>query len=113
MRRLPIRMCCEPSCWLALTVASLLMASGCSKKTPAATAPPQSAPPPTAATVQSEAQPDLPELNRSLLRWMMGHRHRPKDFEEFAASAAVTIPPPPAGKKYFIRKDMHIVLVDR
>ena len=96
-----------------MTVAGLVLASGCSKKTPAATAPPQSAPPPTATGVQPEAQPDLPELNRSLLRWMMGHRHRPKDFEEFAATAGVTIPPPPAGKKYIIRKDLHIALVDR
>lgn len=91
---------------------SLLLALGCTKKTTTAAGPAQPEQQPTAA-VQPEAQPDLPELNRSLLRWMMGHRHRPKDFEEFAATAGVTIPPPPAGKKYLLGKDLHIVLVNR
>ena len=72
--------------------------------------PPAGAP---AAPAVQDAQPDLPELNRSLLRWMMGNRRAPKNFEDFAATAGVPIPPPPAGKKYVIAKDMHIVLVNK
>ena len=108
------------------------MINGCSKKTPAATATPptdpqvQAQPSPAPAQpvqpqpgrqpsplVQPDGQPDLPEMNRDLIRWVMGHRRTPATFEEFAATAGVTIPPPPPGKKYMInRKDMHIVLVD-
>jgi hypothetical protein len=58
-------------------------------------------------------QPDLAELNRSLLRWMMRNRRPPKNFEDFAATAGVTIPPPPPGKKYIIASDMHIKLVNK
>jgi len=74
--------------------------------------PPTPAAPATEA-VQPPAAPDLNELNRSLLRWVIGNRRRPQSFEDFAATAGVTIPPPPAGKKYIIGKDMHIQLVNR
>jgi hypothetical protein len=74
--------------------------------------PPSSAIPAVAAT-QPDGGPDLKELNRSLLRWILGNRRRPQNFEDFAATAGVVIPPPPAGKKYIIAKDMHIQLVDR
>jgi hypothetical protein len=74
--------------------------------------PPTPAVPATEA-VQPPAEPDLKELDRSLLRWILGNRRRPQSFEDFAATAGVTIPPPPAGKKYIIGKDMHIQLVNR
>jgi hypothetical protein len=64
-------------------------------------------------SAQPPAAPDLKELNRNLLRWILGNRRRPQNFEEFAATANVPIPPPPAGKKYVLGKDMHIQLVDR
>ena len=48
-----------------------------------------------------------------MVRWLIANKRRPKDFEDFAATAGVPIPPPPAGKKYAIGKDMHIVLVNR
>ena len=56
-------------------------------------------------------EPDLVELNRSLLRWILSNRRRPANFEDFAATAGVVIPPAPAGKKYVIGKDMHVQLV--
>ena len=106
--------------------------SGCGKKTPTAAAPPQPAPQaqdqtalaasqpvtpqpgqPPNALVQPDGQQDLRGLDRALLRWLMGHHRPPANFEDFAASAGVAIPPPPPGKKYFIRKDMHIELVNR
>ncbi|MEJ0090897.1 MAG: hypothetical protein WDM80_14290 [Limisphaerales bacterium] len=68
---------------------------------------------PATATAQSPAEPDLKELNRSLLRWIIGNHRRPKSFEDFAATSGVVIPPPPAGKKYVLGKGMHILLVDR
>jgi hypothetical protein len=66
-----------------------------------------------ATIVQPDGQTDMKELNRCLLRWLMANKRRPKDFEDFAATAGVPIPPPPAGKQYVIGKDMRIVLEDR
>ena len=67
-----------------------------------------------APTVTPNGEPDLGELNRSLLRWVMANRRKPASFEDFAATANVTIPPPPAGKKYAINSaTMHIVLVNQ
>ena len=68
---------------------------------------------PAVVSAQPPTAPDLKELNRSVLRWILGNRRRPQNFEEFAATAGVTIPPPPAGKKYALGKDMHVQLVDR
>jgi hypothetical protein len=61
--------------------------------------------------VTPSGDPDLHELNRSLLRWVVGNRRPPANFEDFAATANITIPPAPAGKKYVIDKTMHIILV--
>jgi len=116
---------------LALVFGMIVCGSGCSKK-PSAAAPPapevqaQAAPEATAPAppnpsraqqvgqvVQADGQADMGELNRCLLRWMMGNKRPPANFEDFAATAGVTIPPPPPGKKYRIGKDMHVVLVDR
>src|SRR5208337_318236 len=66
-----------------------------------------------AAIVQKDGQPDMKELNRCLMRWLFANKRRPKDFEDFSATAGVPIPPPPAGKQYVIGKDMRIVLEDR
>jgi|GEM_PF-651700 hypothetical protein len=68
---------------------------------------------PVVATPQPPAAPDLRELDRGLIRWIVGNRRPPKNFADFAATAGVAIPPPPAGKQYFIDKTMHIQLVDR
>lgn len=65
------------------------------------------------AVVQTDGQTDLHALNRCLIRWLIANKRRPKDFADFAATAGVPIPPPPAGKQYAIGKDMHIVLVSR
>jgi hypothetical protein len=43
----------------------------------------------------------------------MANHRVPANFDDFAATAGVVIPPPPAGKKYVIRKDMHIELVNQ
>jgi len=125
---------CVPSMMrlgLPLVLVATLLSVGCKKaKAPAAEAPaptpaqakqaeadhmpiaaqPRATP---AAVVQPNGEPDLAELNRSLLRWMMGHRRRPNNFEDFAATAGVAIPAPPAGKKYIIASDMHIKLVNQ
>ena len=123
----------SPRCNLVLIFALVLIAcmysTGCGKPKPPATQTTTdqkislatanqtseqlaSTTPPTV-TNQPNGEPDLKELNRSLLRWILGNRRRPKSFEDFAATAGIMIPPPPAGKKYVIAKDMHIQLVDR
>jgi hypothetical protein len=58
-------------------------------------------------------QVDMGELNRTLIRWIVGHRRPPANFQEFAATAGVPIPPPPAGQKYIIAKNMHVQLVSQ
>ncbi len=68
---------------------------------------------PQATLAQPDGQPDLAELNRTLIRWIVAHKRAPASFEDFAATSGVQIPPPPAGKKYIIAKDMHIQLVSR
>jgi hypothetical protein len=67
---------------------------------------------PATVTAKPAAGPDLRELDRGLIRWIVSNRHRPANFEEFAATANITIPPPPAGKKYVFDQTMHIQLVD-
>jgi len=120
-------------CLLLLASAAVLVA-GCGKKSgtpPAGQTPPvqstQSTTEATApvSTVNSQspgpatnvaapnATPDLNALNMALRQWLMRNRRTPANFEEFAATAGVTIPPPPAGKKYAITKRMEVVLVDR
>jgi predicted small lipoprotein YifL len=62
---------------------------------------------------QPDGQTDLHALNRCLVRWLIANKRRPKDFADFAATAGVPIPPPPAGKQYAIGTNMHIVLVNQ
>ena len=68
---------------------------------------------PAEAMVQADGQPDLHALNRCMVRWLIANKRRPKDFDDFAATAGMPIPPPPAGKKYAIGNNMHIVLVNQ
>jgi hypothetical protein len=56
---------------------------------------------------------DLPDIQRSVIRWVVTNRRRPSNFEEFAATADVKIPAPPAGKKYYLPRDLHVQLVNR
>jgi len=126
----------RPSVLLVLAGAILIFA-GCSKKPSAAIPPPTNtataddsakladsdhtpvnsqtaaAAVNAASNVSSDGQPDLGALNRGLLRWLAGNRRVPANFEDFAATAGIAIPPPPAGKKYIIAKNMHIQLVSQ
>lgn len=107
---------------LALIVA--LGTGGCGKKTaesapppqvPAAQAPAQTAPAPQASgqpTVQKSGDPELADINRTLIRWIIRNKRRPASFEDFAATADTPIPPAPAGKKYIIAPNMHVQLVN-
>ena len=72
-----------------------------------------SQPVPAAPATNVAAAPDLGELNRDLRRWLVRNHRVPASFEDFSATAGVAIPPPPAGKKYVITKNMQILLVDR
>ena len=68
--------------------------------------------PPPPPVYDTTAPTDLPSLNRALHVWIMNNRRRPKDFQDFASSAGVKIPPPPAGKKYTLNGKGFIILVD-
>jgi len=117
---------------VALIVAVAVLITGCSKKAPVAQAPPpadtqqaqadapadpapQAAPalsPDQPPLVRDNGQPDFGALNHVLLHWVASHRRLPANFNDFAATAGVTIPPPPPGKKYIITKKMHIELAN-
>ncbi len=66
-----------------------------------------------AAVAAPNGAPDLAEMDRAMLRWLMSNRRVPSSFEDFAATAGMPIPPAPTGKKYVIAKDMHIHLVSK
>ena len=114
---------------LALSLAAVVAVSGCGKKNVSATIPtPASASntaaqvgeqpaalnnPTTPAAAKPNGEPDLAELNRGLIRWIVRNRRPPANFQDFAATAGVTIPPAPPGKKYVIAQNMHIQLVNQ
>ncbi len=103
-----------------LVCATAWLAAGCGKQaqTPAPPAPApqdtnasQPAPAAPAAGVNSGPAPaaaatnaivDLRPLNQALMGWVYRNGRRPANFEEFAATAGIQIPPPPPGKKYSI-----------
>jgi hypothetical protein len=121
--------------FIILGMVLVLAGGGCGKKavplatvTPpvdAASQPASPAPQPAQANMAAQAsesasalaqpggQVDMAELQRWVVRWVVAHHHKPASFEEFAASAGVTIPPPPVGKKYILQKDLHVVLANR
>lgn len=82
-------------------VAGVLALAGCSKAKMSA---------PAAA---GSAQPDLAALDHGLLQWIFQNKRTPTNFDDFAATAGVTIPPPPPGQKYTITKNMRVELVDK
>jgi hypothetical protein len=55
----------------------------------------------------------LAELNYQLKRWIVRNQRVPANFEEFVSSAQIQVPPPPAGKKYAMGKQVKIELVNR
>jgi hypothetical protein len=69
--------------------------------------------PAAALAANTNAGPDLGQMDRALLRWLAGNKRRPASFEDFAATASIPIPPPPAGEKYVIDKRMHVELVEK
>jgi len=113
---------------LTLAVVALGMAS-CGKKAEVVVAPTPEAHAPVAqpitATGDSNSAPVLavsPEadldavltqLTREVRKWIVRHQRPPQNFEEFAASASVQIPPAPAGKKFALGKQMRVIVVNR
>ena len=114
----------------AVVAVCLALLTGCHKKTVATnTAPPPSTestqavttagppaptpladiPPPATPT----PEPDLNFLSMRLRDWIFANGRTPKNFDEFAATAHMQIPPPPAGKKYAFTQRMRVILVDR
>ncbi len=117
--------------YLLLCLTTSLVLAGCGKHpaqtetpvpNPATTAAPASAPASapampaapavTAIPTDASGTADLPALSRTLRGWIVGHRRLPGSFEEFVASANLSVPPPPPGKKYAINKST-VVLVNR
>lgn len=111
LRRLPGRS--GVRVWV-LACGLALASSSCGKKSESSSAAP-SAPATQAvsAATAPAAQPDLDAITRQLRRWIVRNQRPPKDFDDFAATANVPIPPPPEGKKYAINSQMHVVLVNR
>jgi hypothetical protein len=105
-----------------LSMILVLTAFGCKRQqSPPPSAPTSSPTQGTAEAVPQGAPPqvlrpaDAPpgeaiNLDRELRRWILANRRPPKNFEDFAATAGIQIPPPPPGKKYVIDKSMHVIL---
>jgi hypothetical protein len=105
-----------------------ILLAGCGRESsapppdaPPATAPasprgplPASTPPAAATTIpeSGDTAATLRQLTQALRDYVVRTRTVPKDFEELAAKAQVTFPPPPAGQKYSI-KGQEVVLVKR
>ncbi|HEY1661584.1 MAG TPA: hypothetical protein VGI03_04135 [Verrucomicrobiae bacterium] len=96
-----------------MVIAGMLAAAGCSKSNAPALSSQAATQAQTNPAAASNGQPDLAELQRSLIRWIVGNRRMPANFEDFAATAGVKIPPPPPGQKYIITSNMHIQLVSK
>ena len=105
--------------WLArimgggLALGMLLAVAGCGKEDKPASVTPATQPTNIAAAPVADPGPDLGQITRDLRRWILRNQRPPKNFEDFASSANVQIPPPPPGKKYAIDKQMHVILVNR
>jgi hypothetical protein len=69
--------------------------------------------PPVAVAANAEGSADLKALNHAYIVWIVQNHIRPKTFEEFVASSKISVPPPPAGKKYVIDKSGFINLVNQ
>jgi hypothetical protein len=112
----------------ALIFTAVFFSSGCNKSQPAAQTP---APPAADTNQTSAAAPaapvaseyasapsmiavspnggaDLKQLNHAYVGWIIRNGRHPKSFEEFVASSGISVPPPPAGKKYIIDKNSFI-----
>jgi hypothetical protein len=76
---------------------------------PAAPAPTQ----PLAVSPNANNDEILAQLTREVRKWIVGHQRTPQSFEEFASTTQVQVPPPPAGKRYALTKQMKVVLVNR
>lgn len=95
------------------TVTLLSTGPGCGKDNSplqGAVEPSKPPPGPLPPVVDNAGQTDMDELNRTLVRWILRNKRRPNSYEDFAATAGVQLPTPPAGKKFVIGKDMRIVL---
>jgi hypothetical protein len=109
---------------------ALVLGAGCKKSEPAApvataaasdTQPQSTAPgpAPTPATPvviapadNGDVQATLAQLTRELHRTMVGRRLS-GSFDEFVAIRNLSVPPPPAGKKYIITKQWRVDLADK
>ena len=122
---------CQPKDWIVCLALALVVTAGCGKSNSSAdpAAPPVTSdttsnqqnqtdaplalqnPQPVVAVNPDDSQKMLQGLNRALLGWTIRNRRHPQTFEEFADSANIQIPAPPAGKKYTLNSDGFIILV--
>ena len=93
----------------SLVAAIAICVVGCKKKEEPAPPSTQAEAAPKVANATTPAGEQV-DLNREVRRWILANRRPPKNFEEFASSSGVNIPPPPTGKKYVLDKSMHVTL---
>lgn len=96
-----------PFVFSGLILMGAMVITGCSKSQTAST---QAAGPLAMHGTVTNGQPNLPELQRDVIRWVVGNHRMPTNFDEFASTAGVAIPPPPPGQIYVIDSKMHVGL---
>jgi hypothetical protein len=66
---------------------------------------PEDAPAPVVIAASPNGGADLSALNHAYIGWVIQNGRHPKSFDEYVAASGISVPPPPAGKKYIIDKN--------
>jgi hypothetical protein len=97
---------------VSATTTNVVLSQALTTTAPAPVPSPVQAEPSAPPTTANAGLTQLQILNRAMLGWEIKNHRHPQTFEEFASSANIQIPAPPAGQKYALNGRGFIVLVN-